>query len=155
MYRPAAGRVAHPRHRDRGPHARRRAQLYFDCLRRLLEAAQTGAVKGATTRLLGAVIDAYLPVNVEDRVALRVQLEAQGQGGAVMVIEATELTWRDQVELEAAREATRKDIRTVIQARFGQVAPAMQITLKGLQSEEALDALLRRVAVASTEDDLL
>jgi len=59
----------------------RRAQLYFDCLRQLLEAAQAGEVNQATTRLLGAVIDTYLPVNVEDRVALRVQLEAQGQGG--------------------------------------------------------------------------
>jgi len=73
----------------------------------------------------------------------------------VMAIEATELTWRDQVELEAAREATRKDIRTAIQARFGRVSPAMQTTLEGMQSEEALDAFLRRVAVASTEDDLL
>ena len=80
----------------------RRAQLYFDCLRRL-EAAQAGAVNQATTRLLGAVIDTYLPVNVEDRVALRVQLEAEGQGGAVMAIAATELTWRDQVEFQAKR----------------------------------------------------
>ncbi len=129
----------------------RRAQLYFDCLRRLLEAAQAGVVNQATTRLLGAVIDTYLPVNVEDRAALRVQLEAQGQGDDVMVIETTELTWRDQIELEA----TRKDIRTVIQARFGRVSPAMQTTLEGLQSEDALDAFLRRAVVAPTEDALL
>ncbi len=68
-----------------------------------------------------------------------------------MAIEATELTWRDQVELEA----TRKNIGTVIQARFGRVSPAMQTALEGMQSDEALDAFLRRVAVASTEDDLL
>jgi len=70
----------------------RRAQLYFDCLRRLLEAAQAGAVNQATTRLLGTVIDTYLPVNVEDRVALRVQLEAQGQGGEALAL--YEANWR-------------------------------------------------------------
>jgi len=31
----------------------------------------------------------------------------------------------------------------------------MQTALEGMQSEEALDAFLRRVAVASTEDALL
>jgi hypothetical protein len=39
----------------------KRAQLYFDCLRRLLDAARAGEVNQATTRLLGAVIDTYLP----------------------------------------------------------------------------------------------
>jgi len=34
---------------------------------------QVGQVTRATLRLLGAVIDTYPPVNVEDRTALRVQ----------------------------------------------------------------------------------
>jgi len=63
----------------------RRARLYFACLRRLLDAEQAGEINRAVTRLLGAVIDTDLPVNVEDRVALRVQLQAEGQGGEVMV----------------------------------------------------------------------
>jgi hypothetical protein len=129
----------------------RRAQLYFDCLRRLLEATRAGEVNQAATRLLGAVIDTYLPVDVEDRVALRVQLEAQGQGDNVMAIAVTELTWRDQVEFQASR----KDIRTVIQTRFGQVSPTMQAALQSMQSEEALDAFLRRAAAAPTEDELV
>jgi len=109
-----------------------RARLYFACLQRLLAAEQAGEVNQAATRLLGAVIDTYLPVTVEDRTALRVQLQATG--GDVMAIEATELTWRDQVELEAMREA----IATVIKARFGQVSPTIQATLEGTQSEDAL-----------------
>jgi len=133
----------------------RRAQLYFACLRRLVDAEQAGDVNRAVTRLLGAVIDTYLPVNVEDRVALRVQLEAEGQGGEVMVIETTELTWRDQVELEASVRASRKDIRSIIQVRFGRVSPAVEAALEGMQSEDALDVFLRRAAIAPTEDDLL
>jgi len=90
-------------------------------LRRLLEAAQAGEVNQATTRLLGAVIDTYLPVNVEDRAALRVQLEAQGQGGELMAIEATELTRRDQVEREATRRTKHEDIRCLARYRSSMV----------------------------------
>jgi len=129
----------------------RRAQLYFDCLRRLLDAAQAGEVNQAATRLLGAVIDTYLPVDVEDRVALRVQLEAQGQGGAVMAIEATELTWRDQVEFQA----NRKSIRAVIQTRFGHISPAVEATLESTRSEEALAEFLRRAITTPTEGELI
>ena len=129
----------------------RRAQLYFDCLRRLLEAAQAGVVNQATTRLLGAVIDTYLPVNVKDRAALRVQLEAQGQGDDVMVIEATELTWRDQVELEA----TRKNIRRAIQVRFGHVTPEVEELINNTASDTDLDALFDRALLARTENDVL
>lgn len=68
-----------------------------------------------------------------------------------MAIAVTELTWRDQVEFQASR----KDIRTVIQTRFGQVSPTMQAALQSMQSEEALDAFLRRAAAAPTEDELV
>jgi hypothetical protein len=132
----------------------RRAQLYFDCLRRLLEAAQAGAVNQATTRLLGAVIDTYLPVNVEDRVALRVQLEAQGQGGAVMAIEATELTWRDQVELEATRRTKREVIRRALHVRFGHVAPEVEELIDNTAADTDLDALFDRALLARSESDV-
>jgi len=92
-----------------------------------------------------------LPVNVEDRVALRVQLEAQGQGGEVMVIEATELTWRDQVELEA----TRKNIRRAIQVRFGHVTPEVEALINNTASDTDLDALFDRALLARTENDML
>ncbi len=72
-----------------------------------------------------------------------------------MVIETTELTWRDQVELEASVRASRKDIRSIIQVRFGRVSPAVEAALEGMQSEDALDVFLRRAAIAPTEDDLL
>jgi len=39
----------------------RRAQLYFACLRRLLDAERAGEVNRAALQLLGAVIDTYLP----------------------------------------------------------------------------------------------
>ncbi len=68
-----------------------------------------------------------------------------------MAIEATELTWRDQVEFQVSR----KSIRTVIQVRFGQVSPAVEAALEGMRQQEVLDAFLRRAVVASTEDELL
>jgi len=114
---------------------------------------QVGQVNRATLQLLGAVIDTYLPVNVEDRTALRVQLQATG--GDMMAIETTELTWRDQVEFAAISRAKREDIRMIIEARFGQVSSGIAARLESMQSEEALDAFLRRAAVAPTEDDLL
>jgi len=131
----------------------KRAHLYFACLKRLLDAEQAGQVNRATLQLLGAVIDTYLPVNVEDRAALRVQLQATG--GDMMAIETTELTWRDQVEFAAISRAKREDIRMIIEARFGQVSSGIAARLESMQSEEALDAFLRRAAVAPTEDDLL
>lgn len=119
-------------------------------MRRLLEAAQAGEVNQATTRLLGALIDTYLPVNVEDRVALRVQLEAQGQGGEAMAIETTELTWRDQVELEA----TRKNIRRALHVRFGHVAPEVEELIANTAADTDLDALFDRVLLARSESDV-
>ena len=124
-------------------------------MRRLLEAAQAGEVNQATTRLLGALIDTYLPVNVEDRAALRVQLEAQGQGGEAMAIETTELTWRDQVELEATRRAKREVIRRALHVRFGQVAPEVEELINNTAADADLDALFDRVLLARSESDVL
>ncbi len=123
-------------------------------MRRLLEAAQAGEVNQATTRLLGALIDTYLPVNVEDRVALRVQLEAQGQGGEAMAIETTELTWRDQVELEATRRTKREDIRRALHVRFGHVAPEVEELIDNTAADTDLDALFDRALLARSEDDV-
>jgi len=133
----------------------RRARLYFACLRRLLDAEQAGEINRAVTRLLGAVIDTYLPVNVEDRAALRVQLQAEGQGGEVMAIEATELTWRDQVELEATRRTKRENIRRALHVRFGQVAPEVEELINNTAADADLDALFDRVLLARSESDVL
>jgi len=68
-----------------------------------------------------------------------------------MVIEATKLTWRDQVELEA----TRKNIRRAIQVRFGHVTPEVEALINNTASDTDLDALFDRALLARTEDDVL
>jgi hypothetical protein len=102
-----------------------------------------------------AVIDTYLPVGVEDHLAPAPRVQVEATGGDVIAIETAELAWRDQVELEATTRARRENIRTIIEARFGRVSSALEAPLEGVQSEETLDALLRRAAVALTEDAVL
>jgi len=102
-----------------------------------------------------AVTDTYLPVGVEDRTAPAPRVQVEATGGDVIAIETAELTWRDQVERGAIARARREDIRTIIEARFGRVSSALEAALEGVQSEETLDALLRRAAVALTEDAVL
>ncbi len=68
-----------------------------------------------------------------------------------MVIEATKLTWRDQVELDA----TRKNIRRAIQVRFGHVTPEVEALINNTASDTDLDALFDRALLARTEDDVL
>jgi len=73
------------------------------------------------------------------------------EGRDVMAIEATELTWRDQVELEARR----KDIRRAVHVRFGHAAPLIDAVIDNAASDRDLDALFDRALLAQTEDDLL
>ncbi len=131
----------------------KRAQLYFDCLRRLLDAERAGEVNRATTRLLGAVVDTYLSVDVEDRTALRGHLQATG--GDVMAIEATELTWRDQVEMEGATRAEREFIRELVRRKFERVSPEIESLIDRTEAEDDLKALFGRAIDARTESDLL
>jgi len=68
-----------------------------------------------------------------------------------MVIEATELTWRDQVEIEA----TRKAIKRAIQVRFVHVTPEVEELIDNAAEDTDLDALFDRALLARTENDVL
>ncbi len=72
-----------------------------------------------------------------------------------MVIEATELTWRDQVEREATRRAKREVIRRALHVRFGHVTPEVEALIDNTASDTDLDALFDRALLARTEDDVL
>jgi hypothetical protein len=142
-----------------------RARLYVTCLQQLLAAEASGDVDGATADLLADVVETYLPIRVEDRAALRVQLAREG--GNETVMEATQLTWRSRVSLEVAEEVTqrvtqevtlqtkREDIKELIQGRFGAVSPEMAALIDGADSVDDLNALFRRAITAQTESDLL
>jgi len=129
-----------------------RARLYYGCVRRLIDAERAGEVNPATRELLGDVVETYLPVGAQDRAAWRQQLETEG--GDIMALEATELTWRSRVDLEATLRTRREDIRKVVQARFGRVSPEMEAVIDGTEAEEALNALFDQALAVQTETDL-
>jgi len=129
-----------------------RARLYYGCVRRLIDAERAGEVNPATRELLGDVVETYLPVEAQDRAAWRQQLEMEG--GDIMALEATELTWRSRVDLEATLRTRREDIRKVVQVRFGRVSPEMEAVIDGIEAEEALNALFDQALAAQTEADL-
>jgi hypothetical protein len=130
-----------------------RARLYYSCLRRLFDAERTGAINPATRELLGDVVGTYLPVGADDRAAFRQQLEAER--GDSMPLAVSELTWLSRVDLEVTLRTLRKDIKKVVQARFGQVSPEVATLIDGTEDEEALEALFDQALVAQTERDLL
>ena len=66
-------------------------------------------------------------------------------------MEATELTWADQISLRARRE----DIKRLVQLKFGRVAPEVGALIEGVDSEEAAGQLFDRVFAVQTESDLL
>lgn len=130
-----------------------RARLYYGCLRRLLEAEQTGEINPATRALLGDVVGTYLPIGAEERAAWRRQLETER--GDAMPLAVTELTWLSRVDLEVTLRTLRKDIRRVVEVRFGRVSPEVEAVIAGTEEEEALEALFDRALTATTERDLL
>src|SRR5438105_15647825 len=86
--------------------------------------------------LLVNMVATYLPLREEERQALQVQLSQEGDP----TLEATELTWADQVFLrgreegrqEGAVQATREAIRRVVRAHFGSVPPALETALQAM-----------------------
>ena len=66
-------------------------------------------------------------------------------------MDATELTWADQISLRTRRE----DIRRVIQLRFGRVSPEVDALIAATDTEDGLTALFDRAVVAQNEDELL
>jgi len=134
----------------RGLRGARRAALHVACLQRLLTAARAREVDLATADLLADVVTTYLPTNVEDRAALRLQL--QEQGGDTMAVDLSQLTWASRREIEVRQE----DIRELVQIRFGQVSPDVEAAIdKSADTDDELEALFRRAATARTESDLL
>jgi len=109
--------------------------------------------------LLTNLIKTYLPLSTDEWEAVRVQLE---QGGDVM-IEATELTWAEQILQEGRREGMeqgrlqtlRETAQRVVQARFGRVTPAMEAVLAALTRADDLNAFIDRAVVAPDEAALL
>ncbi len=105
----------------------------------------------ARADLLADLVETYLPVSVEDREELRLHL--QGEGGTTM--EATELTWRSRIDLEAPLRTLHENIRELMQGKFGRVSPEVDAMIDGAATEDDLRALFRRAIAAQTEGDLL
>ncbi|MDQ2828512.1 MAG: Rpn family recombination-promoting nuclease/putative transposase [Chloroflexota bacterium] len=128
-----------------------RIDLYLACLRRLIDAELDGNLDAARAFLLGNVVETYNSFSDEERDALRVQLEQEGD----MIMDVTELTWADRIALRTALQTMRKDIRQLMQIRFGRVLPEVEARINSAESEEELEALFRHVAMTHTEDDLV
>jgi len=134
----------------RGLRGAKKAALHVACLQRLLSAARAREVDPATADLLADVVTTYLPANVEDRAALRLQL--QEQGGDAMAVDLSQLTWASRREIEIKQE----DIREAVQERFGYVSPDVEAAIeKSADTDDELKALFRRAVTARTESDLL
>jgi hypothetical protein len=151
------------------PAGDRRAQvaLHLACLRRIRQAQETGEIDEARTFLLVNMVATYLPLSDDERQALQVQLQQEGDP----TLEATELTWADQVFLRGRQEgreegrqegrqegtvlAMREAIRRVVRARFGSVPPALESALQAMTREEELAALFDRGLKAQAVDELV
>ncbi len=70
-------------------------------------------------------------------------------------MEATELTWADQVYEEGKVQGLREAIERLAHARFGRVAPELGARLATLTREEDLAVLVERIGTAQSEADLL
>ncbi len=118
-----------------------------------MDAERAGEASRATVELLGDVIETYLTIGANDRAALRRQVEAEG--GDIMALEATELSWRSRVDLEVTLRTQRKDIRKAVEVRFGRVSPEVDAVIGEAATEEELNALFERALRAQTENDVL
>ena len=125
--------------------------LHLACLRRVYEARVAGEIDDARAFLLVNLIATYLPLSARERDELRVQLQQKGDP----TMEATELTWAEQVFEEGRVHGLREAIRRLARARFGRVAPDLEARLVTMTREEELIAFVERVGVAHGEADLL
>jgi len=135
-------------------------------LRRIRQAQEAGEIDEARAFLLVNMVATYLPLRDGERQALQVELQQKGDP----TLEATELTWADQVFLrgrqegreegrqegrqEGAVQATREAIRRVVRAHFGSVPPALETALQAMTQEEELAALFDRALHAQPVDEL-
>ena len=121
------------------------------CLQRVLDAMASGQVDAARAFMLGNLIETYLPLSAREREDLRVQWEQEGD----MTMEATQLTWADELMLRNELQTKRKDIKDVIAFKFGEVPSDVDAAIDSATTEQELTALFQRAAVARTQDDLL
>jgi len=133
--------------------AERAAQigLHLASLRRVHQARLAGEIDDARAFLLVNLIATYLPLSAREREELRVQLQQEGDPA----MEATELTWADQIYLEGRVQGIRKAIELQARARFGRVAPELEAKLAAMTREEDLAAFVERIEKARSEADLL
>ncbi len=125
--------------------------LHLAALRRVRAAVEAGQVDAARAFLLVNLIATYLPLSDEERGALRVQLEQQGD----TTMQATELTWAEQIFEQGEQRGMREAARTMLRARFGAVAPEIEAVLAGLTREDELAAFIERAAVAHSASELI
>lgn len=70
-------------------------------------------------------------------------------------MDATELTWADQVYREGREEGLREAIYRLVRARFGRMAPELEARVAAITREEDLAAFVEQVGKARSEADLL
>jgi hypothetical protein len=115
------------------------------------DAERSGRVDAARTFLLVNLVATYLPLTDEEREALRVQLSQERD----VTMDATELTWAGQIDLQSSLRTRREYVRRAIQLRFGRVSPEVDARVEATETEDGLTALFDRALVAQNEDELL
>jgi hypothetical protein len=63
-------------------------------------------------------------------------------------MDATELTWADQIDLRSSLRTRREDIRRLVQLKFGRVSSDVDALVEATETEEGLTALFDRAVVA-------
>lgn len=129
--------------------------VHLAALRHVREASEAGQVDQARAFLLVNFIATYLPLSDDERAELRVQLEQQGD----TTLEATELTWADQLIMQGREqgreEALRDTILRAVRLRFGSASPALEQTVQAMTREDELLTFFDRIFRAQSEAELL
>ncbi len=137
------------------PKREARIDVHLAGLRRVREALEAGQVDEARAFLLVNLIATYLPLSSDERSALQVQLEQQGD----TTLEATELTWAEQMILQGREQGREEGLREMIlrlaRARFGDVSPPLEQAVGAMTREDELLAFFDRTLRAGSEVELL
>jgi hypothetical protein len=134
---------------------RRAAQiaLHVACLRRVRLAQEGGEIDEARAFMLVNLIATYLPLTAEERG--RVQVELRAEGDATM--EATELTWADQIFerglQQGVQQGLQQAILRVLVRRFGDSSSSVVERLAGVHDPPQLEALLDAAMFATSLDE--
>jgi len=90
-------------------------------------------------------------LSAREREELRVQWEQEGQ----TTMEATQLTWADELMLRNELQTMRRDIRHIIQRKFGEAPPDVDTAIDNAGTKEELTDLRDRAIFAQAAEDLL